>query len=78
MFLFLVLAVLVAPIVLEEQCDRGSRIPMGTIQRQFKDIGAGYGPRDLDSTQLQRPSQRPLPPPVHSPYKLRPKDSKAV
>jgi hypothetical protein len=30
------------------------------------------------STQLQRPSQRPLRPPLHSAYKLRPKDGKAI
>lgn len=38
----------ITPIVFNKQCDRGSRVPMGTIQRQFKDICARYRLRDLD------------------------------
>lgn len=38
----------VSPIILEEESDRCGGIPMSAVQREFEDIGAGYGLRDLD------------------------------
>lgn len=37
-----------APVVLKEECDRRSGIPVRAIQRKFKNIRTGKGLRDLD------------------------------
>lgn len=38
----------ITPVILKEERDRGSRVPVCAIQRQFKDISARNGLRDLD------------------------------